>query len=69
MIVKAKSEDRELLVSAGMILMSLRMAGVFLWWDGNDDLLREKGKCDIGTLSHGVGVRGKLCPGVKMKIR
>ena len=44
MIVKAKSEDRELLLSVGMILMSLRMAGVFLWWDGNDDLLREKGK-------------------------
>lgn len=62
MNVKAKSEGRELLMPVRVLLIWLMLAGVFHWRCGNDDLLREKGKCDIGTLSHGVDVRGKLCP-------
>ena len=69
MNVKAKSQGRDLFVHESEPLMRLRRIGVFLWRGGNDDLLREMGKCDIGTLSHGVDVRGKSCPGLNMKIR
>jgi hypothetical protein len=58
-----------LLVPERVLFMRLRWTGVFLWRYGNDDLLREMGNCDIGTLSHGVDVRGKLWPDLKMKIR